>query len=371
MCQRGQRSTAGVRGRPRGDRGEATKTPRCLGQVAPRAGWATAGVATFPANGKGVKRDKHMTAAYVVDTGGAQVPGGGSPIRAEPKEATDTDMEGYRERTPSEVAAWTRTHGARASRRQETVNLGVGLAPLPRKLVERIQAGDFVEFGDFPLVAGNASQDSRNDELVDRLLSIGTGERRKPHKEVPNVLLWISCFTLFRRALLLTEPNRGAELDAYGESILEAARSYQWEFVRNYDKKFRAAAVGDMDKSWAVLDVSLFTKEVTSPHAAFVAANPRASAGLERGNARKRSRPAGAYQEPLARVGDVDPDVCRRYNWQDGRCSFGNKCKYRHICSRCRGQHPAPRCNGPRQEWPGQASRPQEPPSPTRQPRGP
>ena len=49
--------------------------------------------------------------------------------------------------------------------------------------------------------------------------------------------------------------------------------------MRNYDKKFRAAAVGDTDKSWAVLDVSLFTKEVTSPHAAFVAANPKNHSG--------------------------------------------------------------------------------------------
>ena len=110
--------------------------------------------------------------------GGAPQAGGGSPLHAEPSEAADTELEGLKERHASDVPSRV----ARMPRRQETVNIGVGLAPLPRKLVERIQAGDFVEFGEFPVVAGNTSQESRSDKLVDRLLSIGAGERRKPQR---------------------------------------------------------------------------------------------------------------------------------------------------------------------------------------------
>ena len=131
-----------------------------------------------------------------------------------------------------------------------------------------------MEFGESPVVAGNTSQESCNDELVDRLLSIWTGGRRNCQRKVSNVLLWSSSFTLFRRALMLTKPNRGAQLDAYGESIQDEARSHQWVFVQNYDTKFRAAAVGGTENSWAMLDVSLLTKKVTSPHVVFVAANP-------------------------------------------------------------------------------------------------
>ena len=98
-------------------------------------------------------------------------------------------------------------------------------------------------------MAGNTSQESRSDELVDRLLSIWIGDRRKPQRKVWKVLLCISCFTLFRWALLLTKPNRGGELDAYGESIQDAARLYHLDFVQNYDKKFRATAVGNTEKS--------------------------------------------------------------------------------------------------------------------------
>ena len=154
------------------------------------------------------------------------------------------------------------------------------------------------------------------------------------------------------------------ELDAYGESVLDVARSYRWEFVRNYDKKFRAAAVGDTSRSWAYLDTSLFTKELTCPHAAYVAANARPAAGLDRQPARKRSKPGSANMEPRGRGSEVEADVCRRFNWQDGQCSFGDRCKYRHICSRCRGQHPVGRCSGQRcrsgrhyPNWPSEGHR--------------
>ena len=110
---------------------------------------------------------------------------------------------------------------------------------------------------------------------------LGFGGRRRPKKEVPTISLWMSCFILFRRALLMAEPHRGAELDAYAECILDAARANRWEFVRIYDRKFRQAAVGDQTRSWAVLDPSLFTKEVTGPQATFLAST-RAPAGPDK-----------------------------------------------------------------------------------------
>ena len=272
-------------------------------------------------------------------------------------------------------------------RRQQTVNLGVGLAPLSRKLFDRIQAGDYVDFGDFPIMTageplvGAASPLGGLEEairesgtLVERLL--GFGDRRRPKKEVPTISLWMSCFILFRRALLMAEPHRGAELDAYAECILDAARANRWEFVRIYDRKFRQAAVGDQTRSWAVLDPSLFTKEVTGPQATFLAST-RAPAGPDKKDGaatsgaagRKRARPTGEQADWGTKPGEAD-DVCRRFNWQDGRCSFGSRCKYRHICARCRGQHPSQRCPTSHQEWPGAAGRPRGPPSPQNRPRG-
>ena len=64
---------------------------------------------------------------------------------------------------------------SRLPRKQETVNLGVGLAPLPRKLVAHIQAGDYVDFGEFPPVAGVAGQEPLNEDLEER---VRPGDRR-------------------------------------------------------------------------------------------------------------------------------------------------------------------------------------------------
>ena len=115
----------------------------------------------------------------------------------------------------------------------------------------------------------------------------------------------MSCFTLYKRAVLIEEPNRGAELDAYGESVLDAARSYRWELVRNYEK-VPGSSGGDTFRFWAYLDTSLFTKEVTCPHAAYMAANARPAAGLDRQPARKMSKPGSANMEPRGRGGEVE-----------------------------------------------------------------
>ena len=171
----------------------------------------------------------------------------GTALPAEAAETTGSET--------VEVGEWVSTDtksgsqwGNRLPRKQETVNLGVGLAPLPKKLVARIQARDYVDFGEFPPVAGVAGQEPLDEDLEEW---VRPGDRRRRPREVPSILFWMSCFTLYKRAVLIEEPNRGAELDAYGESVLDAARSYRWEFVRNYDQKFRAAAVGDTSRSWA------------------------------------------------------------------------------------------------------------------------
>ena len=69
----------------------------------------------------------------------------------------------------------------------------MGLAPLPRKLVARIQAGDYVDFSEIPTVAGVAGQEPLDEDLEER---VQPGDRRRRPREVPSILFWMSCFTL-------------------------------------------------------------------------------------------------------------------------------------------------------------------------------
>ena len=47
--------------------------------------------------------------------------------------------------------------------------------------------------------------------------------------------------------------------------------------------------------------------------------------GQDRVNTRMRRRLPSTNQEPAGKMVHVDPDMCRRFNWQDGRFSFGSK----------------------------------------------
>ena len=49
----------------------------------------------------------------------------------------------------------------REAKRPESVQMGEGLMPMPRRLVERIQAGEFMEFAEFPVMGGGGGHWNR------------------------------------------------------------------------------------------------------------------------------------------------------------------------------------------------------------------
>ena len=142
--------------------------------------------------------------------------------------------------------------------------------PLPRRTVERIQAGEFVEFAEFPVLDDGSRVEQIEQELGDRVVifHFQAPERKRNRRQVPDASLWGSCYTLYERTVLMAEPDRDPELSAYREIIQKAARSHQCEYVRNYDRQFWKAAAGDRASSWARVDSSLLMQELAGPQAA-------------------------------------------------------------------------------------------------------
>ncbi len=42
---------------------------------------------------------------------------------------------------------------------------------------------------------------------------------------------------------------------------------------------------------------------------------------------------------------DAGVPVCQKYNRYKGDCKYGARCRFQHICSRCRGPHPVTQCS--------------------------
>ena len=140
--------------------------------------------------------------------------------------------------------------------------------------------GEYVEFADFPVIDGGArAMDQAEQDLGDRILVVQAPDKRRSKREVPDASMWGSCFTLFEKAILMADPERGPELSAYRETIQKAARTHQWDFVLRYDRQFRKAAAGDRSRSWARVDSSLFMQELAGPQAAYLASGVRVPPG--------------------------------------------------------------------------------------------
>ncbi len=157
--------------------------------------------------------------------------------------------------------------------------------------------------------------------------------KKKGLKEVPDVSWWGTCFTLYERARVEAKPALAKQLAAYREAIVETARRHKWEYVARYDRCFRLEAAGKPDVEWNHMDAALLVREIATPSAA----SSRAT-GLGGRGAQQSSESTSQRRERKLQ------GACFRFNRQNGVCTFGQQCRFTHICSVCGGEHPATQC---------------------------
>lgn len=124
-----------------------------------------------------------------------------------------------------------------------------------------------------------------------------------------------------------SDPKVPRALWKYGHDLVERAATYTWESVlRAFVAHCRTAMNGSFDFwQWyepVVTEGFVSTLRPKGTERATVAPSKPSSSGFQ---------------------------LCRGFN-SDGGCRSGERCPYRHVCSRCREDHPATRCpeNGPR-----------------------
>lgn len=233
------------------------------------------------------------------------------------------------------------------------VQLGCGLAALPKKIVEKIEANEYVDFSDLPPAKGKGRSMSQTFE--GQVVVVQAADLLQSRKLIPDLATWLQCFALFTAAVARKKPERIADLMAYSTIVARASQKYRWPSWVIYDQNFRLEVAGNTSQSWAKVDPSIyaqcFTGQAVSPENWCTQCQ-----GLDHTSARCPYRPpkrswgaafgqAPAPAPPRPSQPTANGATCFKYNKYNGDCRYGKQCRFAHICSSCGGpRDPAQRC---------------------------
>ena len=235
---------------------------------------------------------------------------------------------------------------------------------VPPGIVKRILKGAFVDMAE--LLKDNLEMERRR-SLVENG-AMPPFQARHSRREIPDVLSWLHCFTLYAAVVCSKYPNKVKGLLAYQAFIISEARRGGRGWLM-YDGAFRQQIQSLEATDFARVNQSLYSTTCLAfgnrgrvcPTCLMADHDPEDCAlhpskslpllGVRETSSRPREErsPHRGMREAVARprddrrqFGDLPPKKRRRrscFNYNGPRgCSFSN-CQWEHRCSRCKGDH--------------------------------
>ena len=227
------------------------------------------------------------------------------------------------------------------------------LPVVPIKLVKRIQKGEFVDMAE--LLKDNMEMERRR-SLVERG-AMSAFQPRLSRREIPNVLSWIHCFSLYAAVLCTKYPEKFRELLAYQALIVGEAQRGGRGWIM-YDIAFRQQITSIEETDFAKINQSLYSTTCMAYGAQYrvchqcnLADHSPEECAMHPGNTLPilslRDAPPRRPQEERGRAWEPvrkrrRQGVCYAHN-SPGGCSRP-ACEYDHRCSQCKGEHTRMAC---------------------------
>ena len=225
------------------------------------------------------------------------------------------------------------------------VTIGTGLPALPKKLVARVLANEYIDFSELPPAKGKGRPMPQS--LEGQVVVVQAAELLQTRKIIPDLAIWVQCFSIYTATLCAKYPARLPELMAYQTIIAKASQRYRWPSWVVYDQNFRQEAAGNPHQSWARVEPSIYTQCFTGQAVSTENWCSRCQC-LDHTTStcpyrpRKRQWNNAGGSGNSSTQGRQEQQICIKYN---GDCKFGKECRYLHICSACRELHPISRCS--------------------------
>ena len=241
-------------------------------------------------------------------------------------------------------------------------SLASSFAPIPNKLVKKIQALEFVEMQE--LLPDNIALAERLEALPLHATHSSSPETR----EVGALFTWVSAFYTYVAVVAAAHPDRVRDMLAYMRLLTREAQKYGGSGWLIYDQVFRRNRMGPSAR-WDELDPSLHIAYITSqadkPVAPCANCNEADHPSCDCALASlvpPTKRPALAPSSGEANRQRVTKRSSRPYpqrrislSWNRGKCIYEGACSYAHTCATCSDPHPACDCPAtPAESGPGQ-----------------
>ena len=208
------------------------------------------------------------------------------------------------------------------------VPIGQGRPPVPKKLANKIESGEFVDMAEL---------------LPDRLgctrslaLEDKGGVPKSKRRAVTNILEWIQCFSVYIAIIALKYPERVPDLLGYQSLIIDASIQYEGDSWVGYDRRFRLSAAANLTKAWASLDPTLwnlaFAGNARVSRCKHCFALTHTSSKCEW--ASEATQAISTPPQPLIYPTRQYRRIFRKWNNIPGRCPVAG-CTYEHICLTC------------------------------------
>ena len=228
--------------------------------------------------------------------------------------------------------------------------------PVPARLVQRIQACQFVDMRE--LLPDNIALLRHMEALDSPNIQVPRATGTRPRlREVNSLLSWVLCYVTYVAVLSEAHPSLVKSRLAYLALVVAEARRNGGDGWIAYDAIFRQNAAEDETTDWTRLDTSLHAATFVAQSSGARSVCPYCSASdhLPRNcalqplsgrsgatyQAQVGSQPKAPHDNLRSRALPTSFPVCIR--WNKGDCSSPT-CRYHHSCATCPGSHQARSC---------------------------
>ena len=133
------------------------------------------------------------------------------------------------------------------AKKPTTWSIGAGLPPIPFRLIDRIQAGEFIDMAE--LLPERLGFNVFNSPMSDDKDGKHSSKSRK--RQVTTITEWVQCFSIYAAVMAQKYPIKVRDLLGYQALLVEAHIQYEGDAWLGYDRRFRQTAAASLDLVWA------------------------------------------------------------------------------------------------------------------------